>query len=164
MDTKDLRAAVADGLQLGRGVKFGGVCDFGSEPYLIEIGDETTLSFEVAFVTHDAATRVIRNLPGHNKETVIYGPIKVGKNCFVGCRSIILPGVTIGDNSIIGAGSVVNRDIPANTVAAGTPCKPICSLDEYMKKHDKDFLYMVSLPKEQKKDYLLKHFGLKGKK
>lgn len=147
---------------LGKNVSLIGIPNFGSEPYLITIGDNTTVSFDVAFVTHDAATRVIRNLDGCNKETVIYGPINVGKNCFIGCRSIILPNVTIGDNVVIGAGSVVNKDIPSNTVAAGTPCKIICSLDEYIKKHEKDFLYMVSMPRQEKKEFLLKHFGLKS--
>ena len=140
---------------LGNNVDIVGDVNFGSEPYLITIGDNTTISFDCAFVTHDAATRVIRNLPGENPETVIYGKIKIGKNCFIGCRSVILPNVTIGDNVIIGAGSIVNKDIPSNTVAAGNPCKIICSLDEYKNKHKNDFLYMVSLPFEEKKKYLL---------
>lgn len=146
--------------KIGKNCRFVGTPNYGSEPYLIEIGDNSTVSFDVAFVTHDAATRVIRNLPDGNPETVIYGPIKVGKNCFIGCRSVILPNVTIGDNAIIGAGSIVNRSIPENSVAAGNPCKVICSLDEYRKKHKDDFLYMVSLPPEEKKAFLLKHFGL----
>lgn len=140
---------------LGKEVKFVGTPNFGSEPYLITIGDKTTISFDVAFVTHDAATRVIRNLPDGNPETVIYGRIKVGKNCFIGCRSVILPNVTIGDNTIIGAGSIVNKSIPANSVAAGNPCKVICTLDEYREKHKNEFLYMVSLPRDKKKKYLL---------
>lgn len=147
--------------RIGKGCSFVGSPNFGSEPYLISIGDSTTVSFDVAFVTHDAATRVLRNLPGRNKETVIYGPIKIGSNCFIGCRSVILPNVTIGDNVIIGAGSIVNRDIPSNTVAAGVPCKVLCTLEEYEEKHKDDFLYMVSLPKDEKKKYLLKHFNLK---
>ena len=143
---------------LGENVRIVGEANFGSEPYLITIGDDTTISFDCAFVTHDAATRVIRNLPNHNKETVIYGPIKVGKNCFIGCRSVILPNVTIGDNSIIGAGSIVNRDIPSNTVAAGNPCKPICSLEEYIEKHKDDFMYIVSKPYNEKKQILTNAF------
>jgi len=146
---------------LGKNVIFTDTPNFGSEPYLISIGDNTTISFDVAFVTHDAATRVIRNLPGRNKETVIYAPIKIGKNCFIGCRTVILPGVTIGDNVIIGAGSIVNRDISSNTVAAGSPCKEICTLEEYEEKHKDDFLYMVNLPFDKKKQYLLKHFNIK---
>lgn len=135
--------------------------NFGSEPYLITIGDNTTVSFDVVFVTHDGGTRVLRNLAKTEKEkqTVIYGKINVGNNCFIGCRSVILPGVTIGDNSIIGAGSVVTKDIPANTVAAGVPCKPICTIEEYKEKHKDDFLYMVRLPYEEKKDFLLRLYG-----
>ena len=146
---------------LGKNVQLVDTPNFGSEPYLIYIGDNTTISFDVAFVTHDAATRVLRNLPGRNKETVIYGPIKIGKNCFIGCRSVILPGVTIGDNVIIGAGSVVNKDIPSNVVAAGVPCKQICTLEEYEQKHKDDFLYMVSYSYDKKKAFLKKHFNLK---
>ena len=150
-----------------KGMKVGKGCDFvspgpnfGSEPYLIEIGNNTTVSFDVAFVTHDAGTRVLRNLATNEKEkqTVIYGKIVIGNNCFIGCRSTILPGVKIGDNVIIGAGSVVNRDIPSNSVAAGVPCKVICSLEEYKEKHKDDFLYMVNLPYEEKKKFLTKLF------
>lgn len=133
---------------------------FSSEPYLVSIGDNTTISFDVVFVTHDAATRVIRNLPDGNKETVIYGTIEVGKNCFIGARSTILPNVKIGDNTVIGSCSLVNRDIPSNVIAAGNPCKVICTLDEYRKKHEKEFLFMVSLPYEEKKEYLMKYFGI----
>ena len=62
---------------------------------------------------------------------------------------------------IIGAGSIVNRDIPSNMVAVGTPCKVLCTLEEYEKKHEKDFLYMVNLPQDKKKEYLLKKFNIK---
>lgn len=143
---------------LGKNVQIIGGANFGSEPYLITIGNDTTVSFDCAFVTHDAATRVIRNLPNQNKETVIYGPITIGKNCFIGCRSVILPNVKIGDNCIIGAGSIVNRDIPSNTVAAGSPCRPICSLDEYIEKHKDDFMYIVHKPVEEKKKILLEKY------
>lgn len=150
-----------------KGMKVGKGCDFvspgpnfGSEPYLIEIGDNTTVSFDVAFVTHDAGTRVLRNLATNDKEkqTVIYGKIIVGNNCFIGCRSTILPGVKIGDNVIIGAGSVVNRDVPSNSVAAGVPCKVICDIEKYKEKHKDDFLYMVNLPYEEKKKFLTELF------
>lgn len=147
------------GLRLGENVDFVSLPNFGSEPYLISIGDNTTISFDCAFVTHDAATRVIRNLPDGDPETVIYGPINIGKNCFIGCRSTILAGVTIGDNTIIGACSLVNRDIPSGVVAAGNPCKVICTLDEYRKKHETDFMYIVSLPYDKKKAYLLNYFN-----
>lgn len=55
-------------------------------------------------------------------------PIKIGNNVWIGAQASILPGVTIGDNCVIGAGSVVTKDIPANTVAAGNPCRVIRDL------------------------------------
>ena len=149
------------GAKLGKNVDIIGDIHFSSEPYLISIGDGTTISFECALITHDAATRVIRHLPNQSPETVIYGPINIGKNCFIGARTTILPNVSIGDNSIIGSCSLVNKDIPDNVVAAGNPCKVICTIDEYMKKHRDDFLYIVSLPYNEKKAFLLKKFNIK---
>lgn len=161
MSREEVDTYIKKGMKVGKGCDFVSPGpNFGSEPYLIEIGDNTTVSFDVAFVTHDAGTRVFRNLAKNDKEkqTVIYGKIVIGNNCFIGCRSTILPGVTVGDNVIIGAGSVVNRDIPSNSVAAGVPCKVICTLDEYKEKHKDDFLYMVNLPYEKKKNFLLDLF------
>lgn len=161
-DTEDANQVLRErGVRLGANVSLITLPHTSSEPYLISIGDNTTISLEVAFITHDAATRVIRNLPNGNPETVIYGPIEVGKNCFIGARTTILPNVKIGDNTIIGACSLVNHDIPSNVVAAGNPCRVICTLEEYRKKHEKDFLYVVSLPDEEKKMYLMNKYGIK---
>ena len=56
-------------------------------------------------------------------------PITVGRNVWFGANVTVLPGVTIGDNCVIGAGSVVNKDIPAGTMAAGNPCRVIKSIN-----------------------------------
>ena len=154
-------AMIKAGAKLGKNVNIVGDIHYSSEPYLITVGDNTTISFECALITHDAATRVIRNLPDGNKETVIYGTITIGNNCFIGCRRRILPNVKIGNNTMIGACSLVCSDIPDNVVAAGNPCKVICTLDEYRKKHKDDFLYMVSLPPDKKKEYLETYFNIK---
>jgi len=61
-------------------------------------------------------------------------PITVGDNVWIGGHVCVLPGVTIGDNSVIGAGSVVNKDIPANVVAAGNPCRVIRRITDNDKK------------------------------
>ena len=148
-----------EGLKLGRDIHLIDVPHFGSEPYLISIGDRTTISFDVAFVTHDAGAAVIGRMPGENPQTGVFGPIHVGNNCFIGCRSTILAGVHIGNNVIIGAGSVVNRDIPSNSVAAGIPCKVICTIDEYKKKHQDDFLYCNLWPYDEQKAYLMSYFA-----
>lgn len=72
-----------------------------------------------------------------------YGiPVTIGNNVWVGGNVIINPGVTIGDNVVIGAGSVVTKDIPANTIAAGNPCRVIRTITEEDKKYyykDKEF-------------------------
>ena len=58
-------------------------------------------------------------------------PIKIGRNCWLGAGVIVLPGVTIGDNTVVGAGSVVNKDLPANVVAVGTPCRVLREISDY---------------------------------
>lgn len=63
--------------------------------------------------------------------------VTIGNNCWIGANSVLCPGVTIGENTVIGAGSVVTRDIPANSVAAGNPCKVIRPIDE----SDRKFYY-----------------------
>lgn len=98
----------------------------------VKIGDNVSITSDVTILTHDYATSVFLHsfydyLPGRSK-------VVIGNNVYIGQRAMILRGVTIGDNCIIGAGSIVTKDIPANTVAAGVPARPICSLEEYYKK------------------------------
>lgn len=64
-------------------------------------------------------------------------PVRIGKNCWLGAGVIVLPGVTIGDNVVIGAGSVVTKDIPSNVVAVGNPCKVLREVNE----RDKEFYF-----------------------
>ena len=62
-------------------------------------------------------------------------PVRIGKNCWLGAGVIVLPGVTIGDNVVIGAGSVVTKDIPSNVVAVGNPCKVLREVNERDKEY-----------------------------
>ena len=64
-------------------------------------------------------------------------PVHIGKNCWLGAGVIVLPGVTIGDNTVIGAGSIVTKDIPANVVAVGNPCRVLREINE----HDKEYYF-----------------------
>ena len=64
-------------------------------------------------------------------------PVHIGKNCWLGAGVIVMPGVTIGDNTVIGAGSVVTKDIPAHVVAVGNPCRIMREIGE----HDREFYY-----------------------
>ena len=62
-------------------------------------------------------------------------PVHIGKNCWLGAGVRVMPGVTIGDNSVIGAGSVVTKDIPPNVVAVGVPCKVLREINERDKEY-----------------------------
>lgn len=64
-------------------------------------------------------------------------PIHIGNNVWLGAGVIVLPGVTIGDNSVVGAGSVVTKDIPANVVAVGNPCRILREINE----HDREYYW-----------------------
>ena len=99
----------------------------------IYIGDCTMLGPNVVIAT---AGHPI--LPELREKALQYNlPVHIGKNCWLGAGVIVLPGVTIGDNTVIGAGSVVTKDIPANVVAVGNPCKVLREINE----HDKEFYY-----------------------
>lgn len=64
-------------------------------------------------------------------------PVRIGRNCWLGAGVIVMPGVTIGDNSVIGAGSIVTKDIPANVVAVGNPCRILRPIGQ----HDREFYW-----------------------
>lgn len=99
----------------------------------IYIGDCTMLGPNVVIAT---AGHPI--LPELREKALQYNlPVHIGKNCWLGAGVIVLPGVTIGDNTVIGAGSVVTKDIPANVVAVGNPCKVLREINE----HDREFYY-----------------------
>lgn len=64
-------------------------------------------------------------------------PVHIGRNCWIGAGVVIVPGITIGDNVVIGAGSVVTKDLPSNVVAVGNPCKVLREVNE----HDKEYYF-----------------------
>lgn len=69
-------------------------------------------------------------LPELRKRGLQYNlPIRIGEGCWLGAGVVVVPGVTIGDNTVVGAGSVVTRDLPANAVAAGNPCRVLREID-----------------------------------
>lgn len=128
-----LRAALRQGLKLGRDTRVIGRPEFGSEPYLIEIGDHVTVSSNVVFLTHDGATWVFRD-QARTRGLQRFARIKVGDNCFIGANATILPGVRIGSNCVVGAGAVVTHSVPDNTVVAGVPARYICSYADYVER------------------------------
>ena len=83
-----------------------------THPAGIHIDAYSYIAFDARILSHD----MVRNLNAHTW---------IGKNCFIGGRSLILPGVTIGDSCIVGAGSVVTRSVPPNSIVVGNPAKVI---------------------------------------
>lgn len=102
---------------------------FGTEPWCIKIGNNVHITKGCEFITHDGGTLVFRHIYPDLEYTA---PIIIGNFVYIGINTIILPGVTIGDNCIIAAGSVVTKDIPDNSVFGGVPAKYIKSIDEYL--------------------------------
>ncbi len=101
-----------------------------NEPHLISIGNNTTIGGEVEFVTHDNSISKI--LP---EATDLFGKIHIGSNCFIGARSVVLYGVTIADDVIVAAGSVVTRSITeSRVIVAGNPAKVISTWDKFAEK------------------------------
>lgn len=148
-----------------RGVQFGQHCsfrtkNFGSEPYLITVGDNVRTSLNVSFITHDGAVSVLRELDEKYKQIDLIRPITIGDNVFIGWGAIIMPGTQIGSNIIIGAGSVVRGKLLDNSIYAGVPAKRISSLEDYLKKNEGEFLQTKHLNAIEKKSFLYKHFNL----
>lgn len=127
-----IRAAKSEGVIIGDNCVIESF-NFGSEPYLISLGNHVEISTNVSFITHDGATWVLREQADY-KDVLRFGKIQIEDNVFIGHGAIILPNVTIGENTVIGAGSIVTKDIPANSIAAGNPARVISSYNRYAKK------------------------------
>lgn len=132
---------------------------FGSEPWLITIGDNVYITAGVQFVTHDGGTLILRK---EHPDLDWTAPITIGDDVYIGMRSMILAGVTIGNRCVIGAGSIVTRDIPDNTVAAGVPARPLRSTDEYLERLQAKSLGIGHLPVQAKHAAMKRIYGVTG--
>ena len=106
---------------IGNGVRLW-TYDFGTEPYLISIHDNVTVASNVRFINHDVSVFTIHRYLGLQDDYIIdkVNKIELLENCMVGALSIIMPGVVVGRNSIVAAGSIVTKSIPDNEVWGGT--------------------------------------------
>ena len=104
---------------------------------LIRLGNNVHIASNVSFQTHDVSHLVLNNLDDVKKKGGVQekiGCIEIGDNVFVGSGVHILHDIKIGSNVIIGTCSVVTRDIPDNSVAAGVPARVIGSFDDFVKR------------------------------
>jgi maltose O-acetyltransferase len=124
-----MRSLRRAGLRIGHGATIGPhtYIDKGYA-WAIVIGDDVTISWDVSIIAHDAAG-------WHHTGYTEVKPVTIGNNSYIGAGCTILPGASIGDGSIIGAGSVVRGEIPAESVAAGVPCRVISSVSDYVARY-----------------------------
>lgn len=103
-----------------------------TRPWLVEIGRNVQITRGVTLLTHGYEWSVLKGVYGEVLGSA--GKVTIGDNVFLGVYTVVLKGVTIGGNTVIGAGSVVSRDIPGNCVAAGNPARVLMTLEEYREK------------------------------
>ena len=152
------------GIEIGRGTqaKYPLTIEIDvSRPELVTIGKDVFLHKHLTILSHDYASQVFVNLyasfiPSHGK-------IKIGNNVWFGEHCTVLKGVTVGDNCIIGYGSTVMKDIPANSVVAGTPAKVICSIEDYYQKRKEAYIkevfeYALEIEKKRRREPVIEDF------
>ncbi|GHT14732.1 hypothetical protein FACS189415_4350 [Bacteroidia bacterium] len=138
------------------GVKIGNNCsigtlNFGTEPYLIEIGNRTQITYGVTFYTHGGAWAFREKYPDFD----FFGKIKIGNNIYIGNHAIILPGITIEDNVIVGAMAVVTKSVPSGVIVGGNPARIIGKVEDYEKKVLPYNVDSKRLSSDEKKKFLL---------
>jgi maltose O-acetyltransferase len=114
-----------------------------SHCFLISIGDWCGFGEECFILAHDAQMDEFL-------DAARIGRVIIHESCHIGARTVILPGVEIGPRTIVGAGSVISKSLPADCVCAGSPAKVICSLQEYLAKHRER---LATCPKFKFTDY-----------
>jgi len=132
-----------------------------TRPSLVEIGNNVRLNKNLTILTHDGSFYVLLNK--YNEFIATSGKVKVGNNVYFGRNCSVFKGVTIGDNVVIGFGSIVTKDIPSNCIAVGAPAKVVCSLEDYYLKRKKlsikeAFLYAQSIKERFNREPVIEDF------
>jgi maltose O-acetyltransferase len=102
-----------------------------SHCWLISIGDYVRIGDFTQILAHDASTK---DRLGYTR----IGKVTIGDRVFLGASCIVLPGVGIGSDVIVGAGTVVSSDIPDRTVVAGNPCRAVCSVEDFLSRRKRE--------------------------
>ena len=103
-----------------------------TRPWMIEIGDNVSITTGVTILTHGYDWSVFKGMYGDVLGSA--GRVKIGNNVFIGMNSTILKGVAIGNNVVIGANSLINKNVPDNSVVVGNPQRVVCDIDSYLEK------------------------------
>lgn len=148
-----------NGLRYGENFDVATNVNFGSEPYLISIGNNVRISMNTQLITHDGGIWTLRKM-GLLEDADCFGKIEIGDNVNIGMNVIILPGVKIGNNCVIGAGAVVTKSVPNNTIVAGIPAKQIETIEEYYEKKKNVCDYTKHMNPKEKKKYLYTKYNI----
>ena len=146
----------AGGAKVGENVHiFSSTIDMGNLP-MMEIGNDVTIT-EAIVLTHDAC---LLKKTGYIK----VGKVIIGDNVFISKNCVVLPGVKIGSNVVVGAGVIVTKDIPDNSVIVGNPARVLSTYDEFLDKHFKRIENSPVFTSEEYKDNvkakeIIKEFG-----
>lgn len=143
--------AISLGVKIGVSTLISDYRHWSSEPYLISIGSNCQITSEVKFYTHGGGLSFRDKIPDFD----CFGKISIGNNVYIGSRSMIMAGVTIEDNVMVAAGSVVTKSIPSGMVVGGNPARIICTIDEYKQRNVSFNTHSKNIPKSRKKKYLL---------
>lgn len=138
------------GVNLGEDNFISGKNHWSSEPYLIKIGSHCQITRGVIFATHGGGQCIRDKHPDFD----CFGKITVGNWVYIGANSIIMPGVTIGDNVLVAAGSIVTKSIPSGVVVAGNPARVLCTTEEYYQKNKEFDCHTKGMAPEVKKELL----------
>ena len=139
------------GVSLGTDNMIADYDHWGTEPYLIKIGNNCQLTHGCKLFTHGGANVVRNKYPDFD----VFGKIIIGNWVYIGTTSLIMPGVTIGNNVLVAAGSVVTKSIPSNSVVAGNPARIICTVDEYYNRNKQYNIHTKGLSFKAKKEKLM---------
>ena len=122
-----------------------------TEPYLVEIGENTTLAGGVTLCTHDNS--VSKMIPDC---TDMFGKITIGRNCFIGQNSLLMYGVTLADDIVVAAGSVVTKSfLSGRVILGGNPAKIIGTYDSFIEKNKNNVFDLDQIPGDQLKNVIL---------
>ena len=154
-----LKYAKKIGVNMGDNVHIYGNISWGSEPWIITLGNNVHITDGVRFITHDGGTLLYRDkIP----DLEITKPITLGDDVYIGNNVLFMPGAAVGSNVIIGAGAVVTKKIPDNSVAVGVPARVIKTANDYLEKIQRESLHLGHLKYEEKDKALKEYFGYKG--
>ena len=122
-----------------------------SDAYLISIGNNCAITKGVTIYTHGGGRLLRSSIPDFDS----FGKVRIGNNCYIGAYSQIMPGVTIEDNVLVAAGSVVTKSVPSGYVVGGNPARIICSTASFIERNSKYNLHSKGMSHKEKRQFLL---------